>query len=470
MILLINPHIASEERYGKKIADIGGHQMPLGIFYLASYLLQRNISTHIIDAEMEGWCHEDVVAQITKLSPKLVGITATTVGFKNAHRLAQLIRQQHPDITLVIGGPHMTAMPMLTMKTQSFDFGITNEGEIPLYQLIQFLFFQQGRLEDINNLYFYHQGEIKKNKGGWIVEDLDQLPFPARHLSPDIRRYRPPIGAFLKIPVINLITSRGCPYLCIFCDNNTFGRKTRFFSAEYVVNEIKEVMAKYQAAEIAFLDDTFILDKKRLYRIFELLDQEKISFPWTCMSRVNNLDYQTLKFLKEHGLWQLRIGVESGNADVLKFIKKGITLEQVKNVTRWARELGIRTTGFFIIGHHTDTKETIQQTIDFATSIPLNDAIFTINTPIPGTESYLLASKYGCFDEQDWTAFNYWTPIFVPQGLTKEDLIRAQAQAYRRFYFRWGPIYDRLKRIRSWAECSALLKNAFWGLKFIRQS
>jgi radical SAM superfamily enzyme YgiQ (UPF0313 family) len=296
---------------------------------------------------------------------------------------------------------------------------------------------------------------------------MASIPFPARDLCRDVSAYKPPVGAFRKEPVVNIMTSRGCPYECIFCDNNTFGRKMRFFPAEYVAGEIKEVITKYGAREIAFLDDTFVLDKGRLRRIFALLDKERISFPWTCMTRVNNLDHETLRFMRDKGCWQIRIGIESGSQQVLDFIKKGITLEQVKNVARWGRELGLRVSGFFMIGHHIDTPQTIEETIKFGTSLPLTDVIVTINTPIPGTPSYEKARAYGTYQEDDWTSLNYWTPVFVPKGLTRELMLQKQAEFYRRFYTRPSVILGQIAKIRSFAVLKMMVRNALLGMKFI---
>jgi len=443
--------------------------MPLGIYYLAAYLMQHDEKPEVIDAESLRIVHDEVVDFLKLSRVKIVGITSTTVAFRNARCLAEKIRQELPSVVIVIGGPHMSAMADVTMQCGAFDYGIIKEGEIAFTKLVKFILRKEGELEDISNLYYLKEGKTLSNPCIESIKDLDSIPFPARRLCPDISLYKPPIGAFRQLPVMNIITSRGCPYQCIFCDNNTFGRITRFHSAEYVAAEIKELITLYRAKEIAFLDDTFVLDKKRLYKLFELLNKENLNFPWTCMTRVNNLDYDLLKFMRDHGCWQIRIGIESGNQEVLDFIKKGITLEQVRNVANWSNKLKILVSGFFIIGHHIDTLQTIQETIEFAASLPLTDVIATINTPIPGTESYRIAKMYGTYDESDWTSLNYWTPIFVPNGLTRELMLNKQSELYRRFYFRPGVLWRQLSKIRSFAILAGLLKNAILGLRFTKE-
>ncbi len=468
MICLVNPFITSVERYGSQIDDIGGHQMPLGIFYLGAQLIENGFKAEVVDAEASHMIHEDVIQFLIKKKIKVLGITSTTVAFRNARSLAEMARKQIPELQIIIGGPHMTAMPEKTMITRAFDFGIVKEGEVALLKLVELILRKEGQISEIPNLYFYKKDQLIKNNEIDPIKNMDSIPLPARQLSKDIKIYKPPVGAYRKTPVVSMITSRGCPYQCIFCDNNTFGRKTRFFSAEYVVDEIKDVIKNYGAKEIAFLDDTFVIDKKRLYKIFELLNKENIKFPWTCMTRVNNVDYEILKFMKDNGCWQIRFGIESGNQKVLDFIKKGITLKQVSDVTKWCKNLKMVTTGFFMIGHHIDTKESIDETIKFALSLPLTDLTATINTPIPGTESYDKAKDYGTYDEKDWTSLNYWTPIFVPNNLTREYMLEKQSEIYKKFYFRPQIVFRQLLKIRSFKTLISLVRSALLGLAFVK--
>jgi radical SAM superfamily enzyme YgiQ (UPF0313 family) len=468
-IVLVNPFITSRERYGKDIGDIGGHQMPLGIFSLAAYLRANGYAAEVIDAEARHLEHETVAEMTERSGAGAVGITSTTVGFRNAGALARVLRRRLPDVPLVIGGPQVTAMPVKTMETGLFDYGIVKEGEVPLLRLCEFLFAGGRRLEEVPNLLRRENGEIRANPTEPPVARLDDLPQPARDLCPDLTIYKPPVGAFRRTPVASVITSRGCPYRCIFCDNNTFGRRVRFHSAGHVADEIRTLIRDFGVREIAFLDDTFVLDKARLREIFGILRGERIAFPWTCMTRVNNLDYGTLKFMRDSGCWQVRIGVESGDQEVLDFIKKGITLQQVRDVAAWCASLGIRATGFFMVGHHIDTRETIDETIRFALSLPLSDVVVTVNTPIPGTESYDKAREYGEYQEDDWTSLNYWSPVFVPTGLTRELLLEKQAEFYRRFYRRPSVVIRQLGKVRDPGSLAMLVRSSLLGYRFARR-
>ena len=467
MVYLINPFITSAERYGRDIGAIGGHQMPLGIYYLAAYLLSEGEEVKVIDCEALNLSQDELLRILKESDVKVVGISSTTVSYHRACSLAKMIRQRLPEAKIVIGGPHMSAIPEETMLTGFFDYGIVNEGEIAFLKLVKFLIHSKGELKDIPNLYYLDRGRVLHNSIGEYIQDLDILPFPARHLCSDIFIYKPSIGAFRKTPVMNMTTSRGCPYGCIFCDKNTFGQTVRFFSAEYVVREIKELLQRFGVKEIAFLDDTFVLNKKRLYSIFELLKRQNINFPWTCMVRANNLDYDTLKFMRDNGCWQIRMGIESGNQKVLNFIKKGITLQQVRNVTEWCKRLNIKVLVFFMIGHHIDTVQTIQETIEFALSLPLSDIMATLNTPLRVTESYEKAKLYGDYHEADWASMNWWSPIFLPKGLSREFMLKKQVELYRRFYSRPKIILQHVGKIKSLKVLLMYFKSALLGIRFI---
>ncbi|MFH1622844.1 MAG: radical SAM protein [Candidatus Omnitrophota bacterium] len=467
MICLVNPYITSRERYGRNIGDIGGHQMPLGIYYLAAFLLREGEEVNVFDCEALKMSSEQLLKILKDSKVKVVGFTSTTVSFYRVCSWAEMIRRELPDIKTVIGGPHMSAMPEETMMTGVFDYGIVHEGEIAFLKLVKFLLHGEGELKYIPNLYYLDRGKVLHNPSDAYIQDLDTLPFPARQLCLDLSIYKPPIGAFRKKLAMNLFTSRGCPNKCIFCDNNTFGRRTRFFSAEYVVREIKELVHRFGAKEIVFLDDTFVLDKRRLHKIFELLERENIRFPWTCMTRVDNLDNETLKLMADNGCWQIRFGVESGNQDVINFIRKGITLEQVRDVTNWGKKLGMKMTGFFMIGHHIDTPKTIQETIEFALSLPLTDIVATLNTPMPGTESYEKARFYGEYHKENLSFFNYWIPVFIPKGLTPEFMLKKQSELYRRFYSQPRVILQHFNNIRSPTAVRMYIYNILLGARFV---
>ena len=269
-----------------------------------------------------------------------------------------------------------------------------------------------------------------------FIADLDALPLPAYDLVTDFSLYNPPPMNYRQLPVANIITSRGCPNQCTFCGHSAFGRTLRQRSPESIAAEIIHLYRRYGIREIAFVDDTFTINPHRIEDLFGILDNEGISFPWTCMSRVNTVDECILRFMKDHGCWHISFGIESGNEDILRRIKKNISLDAVCRVIDQCHGLGILTKGFFIVGHPGETIETIEETIRFAISIPLDDVVVTLNTPLPGTEQYKTAGNYGALERGDWSRYNMWNPVFIPAGLTEEILIEKHREFYRRFYLR----------------------------------
>jgi len=434
-ILLVYPPISKQERYCSAIGNAGGNQIPLGVFYLAAYLRQNGHEVCVIDGEANRLTTPDVLRQSDAFRPQLLGISCTTVAFHRGLEVAEAFKQRRPALPIVLGGPHVSSNPAHAMSFAAFDYGIVGEGEMALLRLVEALESQRD-VVSIAGLAHRENGELIVNGAAPQIESLDALPLPAYDLIPDLSIYAPPPCNYKRLPVANLITSRGCPNRCTFCDRSVFGRSLRQRSAENVAEEIRHLWSKYRVREIAFVDDTFTLRPRRIRSLFGILDAEGISFPWTCMSRVNSVDFDLLKFMRDHGCWHISFGIESGNQEILRRIKKNVSLEAVRRVIEACARLRIRTKGFFMVGHPGETLETIEQSIRLALELPLDDVVVTLNTPIPGSEQYRDAEEHGTLDQTDWSKFNYWRPVFVPTGLSQEELLAKHREFYRRFYFR----------------------------------
>ncbi len=434
-IYLIYPPISKQERYSSDIGASGGNQIPLGVFYLASWLRQQGHEIAVVDGEAENLTAEEIAGRVAGFAPDLIGISSTTVAFHRALELAAILRQGHPRVPLVLGGPHVSSNAEHAMGFTEFDYGVLGEGEITLAELVERI--ANGTpVHDLPGLAFRENNEVRINPPRDPIVDLDELPFPAFDLIPDIGRYAPPPCNYKRLPVVNVITARGCPHQCTFCDRNVFGRRLRQRSAENVAAEIEYLVKHFGVREIAFVDDTFTIGKERIRKIFTLLQEKGIRLWWTCMGHINTVDRELLEFMRDQGCWHISFGIESGNAGILQRIKKTISLDQVRQVIGWCAELGIRTKGFFIVGHPGETEGTIEETIRYALELPLDDIVATINTPIPGSPQYAEAHEHGSLDKTDWSKFNYWRPVFVPTGLTREVLLARHQEFYRRFYLR----------------------------------
>jgi anaerobic magnesium-protoporphyrin IX monomethyl ester cyclase len=434
-VLLIYPPISINERYSSSIGHSGGYQIPLGIFYLASALRAEGHVVDAIDAEALNLSTDDILQSIESFQPDLVGISSTTVAFHRAAELALAIKQSYDELPIVLGGPHVTAIEEHAMSFDCFDYGVVGEGERTLVELVEH-YTKDRDLASVDGLIFHQEEKLVRNPPRAFIEDLDILAFPALDLIPDISVYNPPPTNYKHLPIINVITSRGCPSQCTFCDTTIFGTRFRKRSAANVVEELILLRERYGVKEIAFVDDTFTVNKDRVYEIFNLLKERKVYFDWTCMSRINTVDYDFLKFMRDNGCWHISFGIESGNEKILKTIRKNIQPAKVREVIGLCHDLKLKTKGFFMVGHPGETQETIDETIDFALSLAIDDLVVTINTPIPGSAQYKDVDKYGTLVETDWAQYNLWRPVFVPFGLDEDTLQKKHREFYRRFYLR----------------------------------
>lgn len=448
-VLLIVPPLYTEETYGK-FGRIGSTLPFLGLCYIASVLRKNDFEVRILDSIVLRLSIKDILKEIDGYHPNMIGISSTTASYHKAKALAEASKGSFPDINIVIGGPHLSGSPQEVMKNRCFNFGIINEGEETILDLCKKLINGDNNFREIKGLTFRNNNdEIVVTKEREPIKDIDGIPYPARDLLPPLKTYRASALYYKRLPIAQIFTSRGCPYQCIFCDT-PFGKVVRFHSAEYVVSEIEMLLKDFGVKEILVNDDTFTVNKMRVLDICRLIRKKKLKFIWSCNIRVNAVDKEILLEMKSAGCWLVMPGVESGNQDILGILRKGLTLEQAQNACNWAKEAGLAVKPSFICGNPGDTEGTIEETIRFAKSLKTHYPSYTFMTPFPGTDMWHLAEKYGYIDKSDFTKFALSSrePSFVPFGLTKEYLVRKQAEAFRRWYFDWGMFCRHLSTIR----------------------
>jgi len=281
-VLLIYPPISKRERYSSDIGYAGGNQIPLGIYYIAAHIRNYGHEVDVVDAEVNNLTSDDIIYKIVAFKPELIGISSTTPAFHRAVEVALHIKRKFPEIPITLGGPHVSSSVDHAMLQSCFDFGVLKEGEATFLELIETIQ-TRGDFGKVLGLVYRENKKIVQNPLRPPIEDLDSLPFPAYDLIQDIYKYSPPPCNYKKLPVVNIMTSRGCPNKCTFCDQSIFGRRLRSRSAENVAAEIEMLYSQYGVREIAFVDDTFTLRPKRNRELFRILDEKKISIPWTCM-------------------------------------------------------------------------------------------------------------------------------------------------------------------------------------------
>lgn len=457
-ILLINPPItfSQKRRIGPVIRNLFYNSPPLGLGYLAAVLEKRKIIVKIIDAAVKNLRIPEISILYRKFKPEIVGITSTTYSFQSAVSIARMIKEENPYTKVIIGGPHVTADPQSILPHKSFDVGVFGEGEATLPNLIDALK-NNGDLREIKGIIFREDRELYFTEPREYLKNLDTLPFPARHLLP-LELYRPQPNDERIRPKLSMITSRGCPFGCIFCDKSVFGKTYRSFSPEYIVSEMEHLVKDFGVKDIAFLDSCFTVHKERVEAIITEIRKRNLKVSWTCTARVDVVTKELLKKMKEAGCWRVRLGIESGDDNVLKFIKKGITKEQAKNAANWAAEVGLQPKGFFMIGHLIDTGESIEETIKFAKSLPLKDITIQINTPLRNTIQYGIYKEYGTLTTDDKSKFSYFEPVFLPKGLTKEYLNQIYRKFYRSWYIRPIVIWWHLRHLQGFRDIGKYLK------------
>ncbi len=449
LVYLVNPPMAVDQRHGrieKIVKNLFFNSPPLGLAYIAAVLEKHQVPVRIIDAGVEGWTFEETARRIALESPGVVGVASMTMLSSNAVRLAQAIRALLPSTTIVVGGPYATSLTDEAMANDCFDVACVGEGEYTMLDLVEAI--RNGNdLSTVQGIVFRRDGKLVRNPARPQIQDLDELPFPARHLLP-LDQYVPQPNDGIYLPKFSMITSRGCPYRCIFCEHSTYGVSYRSMSPRRIVDEMEELVNRYGARDIAFVDSLFMVSRQRVLDIVDEILRRKLKVHWTCTIRANIADEETLRRMKSAGCWRTRIGVEAGNDEVLKFIRKGVTKEQMRQVAQAADRLGLHPKGFFMIGHPTDTEATIRESIEFAKSLPLTDITVQFNTPMPGSEQWAIARDFGTLTTTDWSFFSFWEPVFVPHGLTVEKMLALYRDFYRSFYFRPIIFWRHLKMLK----------------------
>jgi anaerobic magnesium-protoporphyrin IX monomethyl ester cyclase len=418
----------------------------IGLGYCASYLRSKGLPITVLDAKLEKLSVLDTLERIDTIKPDIVGLTAYTQEITHVACLAHRIKKAYPSIRTVIGGIHATVLPLETLREfPSFDFVVFGEGEATLCELVKALENDQP-LEVIKGLGFRRKDDIYINERREWNSKLDELPFPAWDLFP-------------KAKVYPIITSRGCAFKCIFC-TRPYGNKIRERSPENVVAEFKEVVTKHKAQNIVFRDETFGANKRRAIKIADMLIQENMSsyVEWNIHTRVNTVDYKLLERLKRAGCTSVGYGVESGNAEVLRMSKKGITLQQAEKAVKISKQLGLRTSSYFILGLPYETKKTAWETINFARKLNTDSVSIAIMIPFPKTEvAEMVAQGRGGYKQisYDWSDYNKQTGAVVElKGMSRRALVFFQIAGYLmcylyNFHFRSfvGLVKSRFKQV-----------------------
>lgn len=463
-ILLIDPPYSLNEIGGSRqnFKQVLNKVASLGLGYLAATAEKAGhevrICDCVFDREFNG------LSEIArKFNPGVIGITATTPTFTNAAKIVSNLRKIMPDAIFVAGGAHPTACPENCLDTGLFNFLVLGEGEETFLELLSVIHSgEKIPYENIKGIAFKHNGRVVITSKRSRISDLDSLPFPSRHLFPPLKLYQPTPASYRRLPLATVMTSRGCPSKCTFCDRAVFGENFRKRSAANIMAEIEDLVNKYGAREIRFFDDTFTFDSLHTEEVCMAIRRSKLRIPWTCLTRVASVNPQMLKMMRASGCWQVLFGLESGDDAILKHLGKGNTVEQNKRAVFWAKKAGLSIRADFLVGSPWETKESLRKTIDFAKSLPLDFAHFNKFVPLPGTDIYrgLTAAGekivFGCGSYIN----NHSDFIYIPRGFSSQEYGEFLDNSYKQFYLRPGYICRRILSIRSLSESLGQVKGA----------
>jgi anaerobic magnesium-protoporphyrin IX monomethyl ester cyclase len=412
---------------------------PLGILYIAAILERHGYVVTVIDPDFDASA-DSVAKTVVRTKPDFVGFGATTPQITQAIETAKIIKRLVPKIPILFGGVHPTILSKKTLKEKCVDYVIIGEGEITTLELCNALA-AQASIKDVRGIGYKKGTKMILNKPRELVQNLDSLPFPARHLLPSRFYFAPPRirGVWTKATA-TVMASRGCPYRCIYCSSHLmFGRKVRFRSVENVIQEIEELRQQFKIDSVWFADDTFTANPQWVMDFCRALKRLGwMDFKWACQARVNTVSYELLKEMREAGCRQLDFGVESGSPRVLSILKKDITPGKVVEAFDTAKKAGLLRFASFMIGIPGETEEDLKLTETLAIKIKPDYADFLFTVPYPGTELYCLAEQHGgtenLDDYENWILGKQTDRPILHTTISERELIRWRSRLHNRFF------------------------------------
>ncbi|MDD5163425.1 MAG: radical SAM protein [Candidatus ainarchaeum sp.] len=435
---------------------------PLLLAYAAAVCKKEGHTVDLIDAPALEISREKTIVMAKKFLPGLIVMLTSTASVESDGALAKELGKETNAKTIAVG-VHATAVPEDTLK-KGFDIIARGEYEYTIRELAE-----KARLEKVLGISYKKNKKFMHNKNRPLIENLDELPFPARELLPNEKYY----SALYKNPFTFILAGRGCPQQCIFCAGPQLmsGRRYRFRSPRNIVDELKHIKKNFpKLKSVLFNDDTLNVNKKHILETCDLMIKEKINLPWAAYSRVDSVDEEIAQKMKKAGCFLVKVGFESGNDEILRSMKKGprATAEQGKKCAEIFSKAGIQVHGTFVFGMPGETKETIQKTIDYAKKLDIDFVQFSIAQPYPGTEFFEILKKQGYLKFGDWSEFldkeGCITPIFEYPNLKAGEMEKFLKKAYRQYYFRPKYIAKAVKQRLTNRELAKTSLRSAWNL------
>lgn len=463
-ILLMKPYSESDELIP-----------PFGLGYLAT-AIRKDHDVKILDGIKEKLTLEKFKNFLEEEKPDIIGIQIFTFQIIGVKDYIETIKNILPNAKIILGGPHPSCSPHNIFDFfPKVDWVFKGEAEIGLAKLLDLIAENKTGSEYLSEV----PGLVWKKDNQTIinppifVEDLDKLEMPSWDLlQPDTYPLAPHGGFFKNYPIAPIIITRGCPFSCTYCAGYLVsGKKIRHRSVDKVIEEIKVLYHQYGIREIHIEDDNFTFYHNLVYEFCKKLKENHLNITWTCPNgvRLDSLTKDLLMIMKEAGLYSISVGIESGSDKILKDMRKNLTKEKIKEKIELIKDCGLEVSGFFIIGYPTETKKDIMETINFAKSLDLKRAGFSLFKPFPGTEATRQLIEKGELKEmsdEDWAHFVLADAVYAPPGFTRKEMKKLRLKALLHFYLRPKIIFKFLSEIRSLKHLRIVLKRIYsWLFK-----
>ena len=434
-VLFIKYHEAADQQpLSKKAAEKLGIFPSLPLLSLAAWIRQNGFEVGYLDLHAKNKLTHELHSDVQDFKPQIVGLTAKTLGWPAVIEIAQMVREASPETVIVVGGPQLTLYARESLSWDCFDLAVVGDGEDTMLEICQR--YERGEsLKGIAGTVYREEGAIVDGPARPLAPSIDKYPMPAWDLV-DMNDYH--CLTLLK-PFATMVTTRGCPWHCGYC-SQVYSEKLRFRAPELVVDEMEYLEREHGVKEIVFFDETFTIGKRRMKKFSKLVQERGLTVKFNIRARVDTVDREVLEALKAAGLRSIHMGVEAGTDRLLKIMNKQITRQQTERAFRIAREVGIETRGYFMIGYYDATPQDIEDTIDFAAGLGLDWASFSVATALPGTDLYTVAQERGYVNGDFWKEYTVngggQLPQLETETFTAEQLRAYRTKAYLKFYMR----------------------------------
>ncbi|MDD3421854.1 MAG: radical SAM protein [Methanocellales archaeon] len=435
---------------------------PTGLAYVAAALERDHENeVKIIDMPAERKDITKVKKEIETFKPDMLGVYCATYRVNHANQVINATKEVDASIKTLMGGPHASLLAEDVLKENpNLDAVVCGEGDITVPELANAWEF--GELAKVKGIAFRENGRIVRNPPRPLIDDLDSIPYPARHLLP-MDKYR----LFGTFRMATMVSSRGCPYGCHYCSVSAiYGRKWRARSAKNVVDEMEHLCDSYDLDLIMFFDDNFDLDRKRTESICDEITERGLEIPWGYESSIMSTDRHHLKKLREAGCRILSYGIETTSQKSITTMKKDISTREMKEVMDNSKELGMLRIANVILGLPGETREDVMESIDLMKELEPEYPLFFLPTPYPGTKFHETAEKMGMIKELDWSKYTTANPILETQELSLKEVRELNTKAYKDFYLRPIVIKNNLRMLSKFIKSGVIKPRHMPGLAY----